>query len=449
MYCTITNIDCERSIILGHGNDPHQIVPTLSQPSIYMTLLSRTDTAASAISVKRLAYMIHDNSKSPSKAYILALGATIFDLLRAAAYQPLRSCFRPMASGSFSHCPIGYKIFKRVLDDLMAKGFIDVTKGWKGLRRDQGAVTRIRITTLMLEQLLKDGLTPKNVIHHFTCPSLIPPAATECPIKLKGSSYRIKGKKFPAANMYINRDDPTFQALSSTMIAINSFLSEHHLSLGNDDPLSYFNGLQRIFHLGDKSYFKWNKSGRLYGYGHCYQSLSKEDRKGLSINKERVAEIDISACFATILHSIKKLPIPNRSDLYGGVDVPRAIMKDYVNAALGAGRFPSRWTKEHKEKHGFDLQKRFPINIIKEKAVNILPILDCWGEGEISWADLHYLESSIIVDAISSLMKDHGIPCYPVHDSIIIPESKTELAKQCLYNSFVKFTGVEPTLKIK
>ena len=83
---------------------------------------------------------------------------------------------------------------------------------------------------------------------------------------------------------------------------------------------------------------------------------------------------------------------------------------------------------------------------IRAKVLERHPLLARWG-GEIrgrerGYGDLMYLESEAIIGAMLMLMRDHQVPSLPVHDSLIVPETKFHVAKGALIHHFRKKTGV-------
>jgi hypothetical protein len=47
------------------------------------------------------------------------------------------------------------------------------------------------------------------------------------------------------------------------------------------------------------------------------------------------------------------------------------------------------------------------------------------------------------------LMRTHGVPSLAMHDGILVPRSKVELAKKVLTEQFRKVVGVEPMLTVE
>jgi hypothetical protein len=47
------------------------------------------------------------------------------------------------------------------------------------------------------------------------------------------------------------------------------------------------------------------------------------------------------------------------------------------------------------------------------------------------------------------LMRSHGVPSLSMHDGIIVPRSKAELAKRVLSEQYRHFVGVTPMLTVE
>lgn len=58
-----------------------------------------------------------------------------------------------------------------------------------------------------------------------------------------------------------------------------------------------------------------------------------------------------------------------------------------------------------------------------------------------------FIESQAMMGAMTELM-GQGIPSLTVHDSLIVPVSKREVAEQALSGHYLKETGVVPVLKV-
>jgi hypothetical protein len=95
------------------------------------------------------------------------------------------------------------------------------------------------------------------------------------------------------------------------------------------------------------------------------------------------------------------------------------------------------------------LGKDFPIKMVRQETLKLMPLLNDWHSSDLRWCDLQYIESCAIVDTVHQLAITNGVPALPVHDSIIVPASMEALAASVLKANFKHHVGVEPTLSTK
>jgi len=214
-------------------------------------------------------------------------------------------------------------------------------------------------------------------------------------------------------------------------------------------------GYIRVFNQGDHPSFDWNKGGRLYSQGDdSYQRLSQDRRLWMKINRECICEIDIRASYLTIYHAHFGVLLDAKRDPYELPGLPaeaRDVIKLWFVATFGNNGHLDRWPREiarqYREEHGRSIGKRYPVKRIREKALKHYPLLGKWGTENFCWSDLMFIESQAMIGAMSELMS-LGIPSLSVHDSLIVPASKQEVAEQTLSKHYLKETGTVPVLKI-
>ena len=147
-----------------------------------------------------------------------------------------------------------------------------------------------------------------------------------------------------------------------------------------------FSGYRRLFSNGDIDGFDFQWGGRLYGVGdYSYQTIKKTERQKMTIGGEDVVEIDINASYLTILHGIEGYPLPNRDDLCSIGGYDRTIVEAWITATIGT---------------------------------------------------------------MLKLMHSYCIPCFSVHDSIIVRKSDQQIAMETLKDQFLRRTNIEPRLKV-
>ena len=77
------------------------------------------------------------------------------------------------------------------------------------------------------------------------------------------------------------------------------------------------------------------------------------------------------------------------------------------------------------------------------------PMLADWPSRKVTWADLMFTESEIIIGTMVELMRSYSVPCFSVHDSIIVEKKDQQIAMETLESQFLGRTTVEPRLNVK
>ncbi len=232
--------------------------------------------------------------------------------------------------------------------------------------------------------------------------------------------------------------DPIFGLHKNAMTSVNEFLFNQNLEGGE------FVGLKRVFNNYADDNYNWDAGGRMYDIDqNGYQKLSEEKRAQMTINGEPVTEIDIEACFLTILFGLLRVPLPN-SDMYAIDGIKRPIVKSWMTISLTNGKLLDRWPPSALSK----IREKFPgakmptANQVREAVLEYYPWLKSLSDEGIAWPQLQYIESTIMLSTVKELMSKK-IPAYPVHDSLIVPASKAAEAREILANWFFAKAGLK------
>jgi hypothetical protein len=221
-----------------------------------------------------------------------------------------------------------------------------------------------------------------------------------------------------------------------------------------------FNGLQRIFNNYSDNQDKPLEGGRLYAIGGSYQTLKSSLRTQLKIDNEDVCEIDIKSSHLVLTSFIKRATSLNSNflnpltldDPYSFEGVPRPIVKAMVTLLLGSGGSVRTWTsnqrKDLMESDGINL-KDYPFKEIKSIVEESYGFITGTEGQVISWGLLQKREADALLSCITRLAHEYEIAAYPVHDSIIVKKSDSEVASRVLRESFSSNIGYEPRLSIK
>ena len=347
---------------------------------------------------------------------------------------------------------VTFKQFQNVRQAWTAEGLIETKKGYSGPRAfgnpgpNRGMMTRFKATEALLSLCAEHGITPGNVQEHFLLEYTMPKELVQL--------------TSPSA------ETPTTELterLRSEVAELNGFIAGFDLQ----PPKIKHLGWVRLFHQYREG-FEWNKGGRLYSQPPIgnYQSADKETRLTMTINREPVAEIDISATNLTIFYALcgQQLELGRDAyrDILGPTDFDRELAKLFINVSFGMSGLLNRWSLPLKEAFEKAMRKKnlspfvidpkgYPIRLVRQKVLERHPLLERWGSeigGRVlDWADLMFVESQAIVSTMLILKREHGIPSLPVYDSLIVPVSKASRAADVLRGQFQKVTGRIAKLK--
>lgn len=384
----------------------------------------------------------------PDKAkFIDALGAAVSALIQQAASNPHQFLYRPMAAKEFTRLPIGFRAFRPAIEGMVANEYVEKIEGfcpispWDGPKRS----SRFKATRKLIDLAGSYGITLSDWSGHFG--KRPRPASISQPIRLKSSSRRVRGRKIDGKDMLVDYSLPAVEEAAAQVNEINAFMAKQDMS-----PDEHF-GFCRIYSQGDVPDFHWNKGGRLYSLGGGYQNIKREFRPDIKINGEATVEVDLKASHLTVLHALMGKPLPPGPDPYAIPTLSRDVVKIWVTMTLGWHGFHTRWSLDAMERYDADNLKRlaieYPLKPTRDKILKQLPILADWETNPIKWADLQYHESRVIIDAVHILAMEHNVPALPLHDSLIVPASKEELATQILRKSFNDKLKIVPNIETK
>jgi hypothetical protein len=377
-----------------------------------------------------------------------AIGAFLADLLSACNDPEANGwTWRSLNKSGFTGHAVSFRDFDAVVNAWLACGFLERVAGFKETVefdpgdpiRVRGKASRFRATPKLLALCAKHGVTPQNAGEHFAY------RLPEHPLRLNASSRTVGNWKDPGRPMNYTRTEQTVR-LEEPVKELNAFLAQHVISGG------MHRWFHRTFNMGDAEDFAWNKGGRLYSDGKgSYQNIPRTERMKMTIDGERICEIDIRASYLTILHALYHVPfqVSAEVDPYQITDIPRNVVKAWVTVRFGTKSTRTRWPSEAIKKYaednsGADLRE-FKIKDVKREFCRKFPLMDRWTELKQTWADLMWLESEAVVSTAILLMRS-GVPSLPVHDSLIVPASAAAMASDILSNNYKHVCGVTPAL---
>ncbi|MGY2902161.1 hypothetical protein [Bradyrhizobium sp. URHC0002] len=229
--------------------------------------------------------------------------------------------------------------------------------------------------------------------------------------------------------------------LAGQVRRINKFLrdadieitrSSSGLSLGKDGQIvaPYRRSLRRIFNNA-----KWQHGGRLAGG--FWMSMERAERfERIRIDGEHVADVDYRQLFPRLAY-VRAGEEQPEGDIYNvaGDGTGRDGWKKLMNAMLFSEGPLKNWPE--------DTRQHFPDGTTIRKAVEMLaakhaPVAHLFGTG--LGFQLMRIESDMLIEVITHLF-GAGVTALPLHDAVLVAESKTDFAAHTMQAAFEKWTG--------
>lgn len=267
-----------------------------------------------------------------------------------------------------------------------------------------------------------------------------PPGEEVIHLTARPSVRRIAGKKQPK-ELVDYADTPESIRLRDEMEGINRFLASHSVTLeGRDLPAFRLFRLFTLRQVNDPVHF--NLHGRLYGG--FWMSLKSTERQHLRIDGEPIADLDFASMFPNLAYRHVGAE-PPAGDLYAvpGLEGYREGAKAGLSALLSyqaemkslptrlKALLPDGWTATR-------LKGAFAHH-----HPDLVPLF-----GRDFGLDLMFTESRILLAALTRLMADE-VPALPMHDGIMVPRSKSDLAVLAMEGAALDEIGFALPVSIK
>lgn len=364
----------------------------------------------------------------------VALGAVLADLMLAGHAGAWGN--RSLDDHAFTGALVGKHAFGAVKKAMTEAGLMEVMAGFRGGwelgtgRPVKGQQTRFRPTTRLLRYLEASGLPLDAIPSHFSAGTIDVPTSQDL-LVLRGTKgpKDAWGVQPPAAKLPIDPEDPVALRLHAEVEEINRFLRASRI-----DGFA-FAGLCRIFNNGEEPGNRWRKGGRFYCLpgGHHYMGWTggREARVSrIRLEGEEVAEADFRASHLTILYALLGEPLDHRLDPYDVPGVKRETVKRWFTVTLGRGGLMPE-TRGHFAKSQGPILARHPI-------------MRRFQASEVTALDLQFHEAEIMKDAMRRL-RAQGTPALPVHDSLVVPKSRLQDAREMMSIAFTSyFKALQP-----
>lgn len=209
----------------------------------------------------------------------------------------------------------------------------------------------------------------------------------------------------------------------------------------------------RVITLTDKRIFRVFNNNDLWAggriYGGFWQQIKSIHRKTITINGEKVTELDFKANHPSMIYRTSTgIPVP--ADCYSIEGIDRNIAKNAMLMMINnftKGKAIKALVQRVREK----LQKSITHDRAKEtiEALEKLhePILPYLYDPQLGMS-LQVIEGEIAIDILLNLC-NLNIPCLSIHDSFIVAAPYREQLRNQMIASYKKHLTHEPTIDIK
>ena len=355
--------------------------------------------------------------KSPKDQFLKHLKVVVLDLYVAYLGDPLVYLGYPRGKDQYSkesrlgQLFLRYRPMMRVVDGLIALGYLEDHKGFQDRASGRGFLSRMRATPSLIDLIEKGDVTPFMVSYDL------------------GETIILRDTddndlSFP--------ETEETRAISDQVTSYNEFLSEHRISLSLDteeirkvllktksSSIDYTRTqLCRIF----KEDFS---SGGRY-YKGWWQEVPSELRRYITIDGVNTSELDYSGQSLGLLYAFKgheRAWLKGEGDPYaieGGIGVDRALMKQVfitcVNAASRDQAVLSIRGDINKGYSALSSTTTFIDTLIDATITNHPDISEYFFSS--AWAGLQYQDSKI-AEYVLKHMQAYGYPALPIHDSFV------------------------------
>lgn len=204
------------------------------------------------------------------------------------------------------------------------------------------------------------------------------------------------------------------------------------LSLGKDGQViaPYRRSLRRIFNNAD-----WKQGGRLAGG--FWMGMERAERfERIRIDGERIADVDYRQLFPRLAYVRAGQPQPE-GDIYdvAGDGSGRDGWKTLMNAMLFSGGPLRNWPEGTLQHFSSGTKLRDAIKMLVARHA---PIADLFGAG--LGFQLMRVESDMLIGVITHLAS-LGVTALPLHDAVLVAESKAYVAADAMQAAFSMGTG--------
>lgn len=312
----------------------------------------------------------------------------------------------------------GFGSLKAVLQAMAEMGCLIISPAIPKVRR-----TGIEADGWLLRALLK----PDNK------PTAIGRAYGEETVRLFARTGRdAQGRRKPSAAIDY-KDTPETTAMRAEMDRVNRYLNYQRIELYGEHQGDI--RLFRSFMLrSETDPHRFDLHGRLYGG--FWMNLRKDLRTGLTINGETIADLDYVSMFPRLAYLRVGLE-PPRGDLYDipGLEQHRAAAKIGFSALLSRAGEMRRLPADLKDV----LPQGWTASAFQAAVAARHPALVPLFGRDLA-PDLMFTESRLLL-AVMAELERQGVVALPMHDGIMVPGSKADVAMAAMKGKAERLLG--------
>jgi hypothetical protein len=292
------------------------------------------------------------------------------------------------------------------------RALIDYVQGERGAF-GTGQRTKIRAGSGLRELIGNEGVALWDIGRD--------PALRGDPIVLKGHKVAGKARKIPF------KDDESIRAMRAQVEEINAWIADADLWWDGDeaeDKVDLGNRfLRRIFNNGS-----FEEGGRFFGgFWQKTKSALRLERILLGEEAESMVALDFGQMAVRTAYSMVPAQPPS-GDLYAvpGLENFRDEVKRILNALLAADEIPERFPQGSRGR----IPKNRAFSDVYDRIAKHHPELVRLFGSRLSLKFMR-IESELLIDILLRL-KRLGVVALPIHDCLLVAESKAAIAKEVM-----------------
>lgn len=372
-----------------------------------------------------------------------AIKVLLLNLFQAWSLGPQTTLGISLRSGSYSsmsrysNSHLAYRQFKAAFEGLKTLGLLEISRrGSHNRETGEGRVTRVVATEKLGEMYKKADLSHFDVVLSPTYETIRLKNERGSTQEYEDTNDTIRMRSnLSRINHVLHRHWPDIELSREEWDHLQERLAQERLALDSKrNPIDLSKRyLYRVFNNGT-----FDMGGRFYGG--WWQNVPSSLRPYIRIDGKRTVEIDYSSIHPRILYAKERLSVPE--DPYDiGLDPRfRKAVKQTFNALVNA---PSNHISPVSsfDADAIGMSWRDFKNVVRS---GFEPIAKYFGTGEgvrLQKADSDILEKVLLHFATQ------GIPCLPVHDSVIIHHGYADVLTTIMVEAFEEVTGIPGMLK--